>query len=80
MTTWVEMQCTRCGQTRWPTLPIREPFVCMRCTAVLAGRNAVDPLRPALSEEQMASLTRARAARWADSASEIATKDRRPDS
>jgi hypothetical protein len=43
-TEWREMQCLRCRHLRWPTLPFSEPYVCRRCLAVLAGRNAIDPL------------------------------------
>jgi hypothetical protein len=39
-----EMRCLRCQHLRWPTLPFSEPYVCRRCLAVLAGRNAIDRL------------------------------------
>lgn len=38
------VDCLRCGERRWPALPVVEPFVCYRCRAVLAGKNAVDPV------------------------------------
>jgi hypothetical protein len=43
-TEWREMRCVRCRHLRWPTLPFSEPYVCRRCLAVLAGRNAIDSL------------------------------------
>jgi hypothetical protein len=43
-TEWRQMRCVRCQHLRWPTLPFSEPYVCRRCLAVLAGRNAIDPL------------------------------------
>ena len=40
-----QVTCTRCRQTRWVYMAeAPTKFVCQRCQAVLAGRNAVDPL------------------------------------
>lgn len=52
----IEATCTRCQGVRWPTRAGQDPapFVCHRCRAVLAGRNAADP-RDAPSEAQRAA-------------------------
>jgi hypothetical protein len=43
-----EVSCTRCGGQRWTmglkTDPAPTDYVCLRCRAVLAGRNVRDPL------------------------------------
>jgi len=42
-----EVWCRRCGGQRWvheATTDPHAPFTCRRCQAVLAGRNAADPL------------------------------------
>jgi hypothetical protein len=68
-------------ELRWLYIPppSLDPFVCQRCLAVLAGQNAVDPLRPALSADQIDQrrviLARARAARASKSGAE-AVSDR----
>ena len=42
--TW-EVTCTRCKGKRWTWAIERDlGYVCIRCRAVLAGKNAVDPL------------------------------------
>jgi hypothetical protein len=56
-TEWREMRCVRCHQLRWPTLPFSEPYVCHRCLAVLAGKNAQDPL---VTPERRAHLAKIR--------------------
>lgn len=40
----MEATCHRCKETRWPDPGHAEPYMCQRCRAVLAGKNAVDPL------------------------------------
>jgi hypothetical protein len=60
-----ELVCTRCGHTRWPVDPAA-PFVCHRCRAVLAGKNAVDPRddpSPAQQAARLAAGDRLRALR-----------------
>ena len=53
----VERICTRCGGHRWPVVSI-EPFVCHRCRAVLAGKNAEDPLGTSAQRAQRARVLR----------------------
>jgi hypothetical protein len=50
------MRCVRCRHVRWPTLPLSEPYVCRRCLAVLAGRNAIDPLASPERAAHMAKI------------------------
>ena len=41
-----ELQCRRCGGTRWvheATADIGAPYTCIRCRAAQAGRNVADP-------------------------------------
>jgi hypothetical protein len=74
----VEVTCARCQSTRWipdpliPTdargrvtaspIPLAHPYTCVRCRAVLAGRNALDPVstQTALSPARLAALQKAR--------------------
>ena len=67
----VEVVCVRCHGTKWvpdplipltadgrvagPPIPLALPYTCHRCRAVLAGRNAVDPLVEAPSPAQVAA-------------------------
>jgi hypothetical protein len=81
----VEVACVRCHDRKWvpdpifpltlggrpdgPPIPLELPYTCVRCRAVLAGRNAVDPLVPdrlddAKKAARAANLVLARAARW----------------
>ena len=46
-----EAVCSRCTQMRWPDPGHAEPYVCQRCRAVLAGKNAVDPLGSPAQQE-----------------------------
>jgi hypothetical protein len=43
-----QVTCTRCGGQRWTLVPngqpVLEEYTCTRCRAVLAGRNAADPM------------------------------------
>jgi hypothetical protein len=43
-----EVRCTRCGGQRWTMVLKTDPepteYVCLRCRAVLAGRNVRDPV------------------------------------
>lgn len=58
-----EVICTRCHGTRWALVkPASSPdptYTCLRCRAVLAGRNVVDPL---VTPEARERLARARQA------------------
>ena len=67
----VEVVCVRCQGTKWvpdplipltadgrvagPPVPLVLPYTCHRCRAVLAGRNAVDPIVEAPTPAQVAS-------------------------
>jgi len=69
--TTVEVVCARCHGTKWvpdplipltadgrvvgPPIPLVLPYTCHRCRAVLAGRNAVDPIVEAPSPAQVAA-------------------------
>lgn len=54
--------CTRCQGARWPTpQPNPATFLCHRCLAVLAGRNAADPLKRPPSGPPTPAQTAARA-------------------
>jgi hypothetical protein len=84
----VEVVCARCHGTKWvpdpvlplttdgrvagPPIPLVLPYTCHRCRAVLAGRNAVDPIveapTPAQVAARAASGARLRAARAARAA------------
>jgi hypothetical protein len=57
----VEADCARCDRTLWPAGPVPEGWICHRCRAVLAGRNAVDPL-VIVTPERLERLARARQA------------------
>lgn len=65
--TAVAVTCTRCHGARWP-FPPPDPvtFVCIRCRAVLAGRNAEDPV-VVRSPAQQAVSARLAASRTASS-------------
>lgn len=70
----VEVVCVRCQRTKWvpdplipltadgrragPPIPLELPYTCHRCRAVLAGRNASDPLGKAPTEAQRAARLR----------------------
>src|SRR5262245_56303132 len=60
--TAVAVACARCGGERWPVDP-PTPFVCIRCRAVLAGKNAVDPLGTPGKREAPARALAARLAK-----------------
>jgi hypothetical protein len=52
--------CSRCAGRRWVLVrprsaPDPDPFTCQRCTAVLAERDALDPLAAAASPAQQAA-------------------------
>jgi hypothetical protein len=92
----VEVVCARCHRTVWvpdpilpltrdgrlagPAVPLDLPTTCRRCRAVLAGRNALDPIvtapSPALLASRAAAGVRLRAARTALAA--IATGNEAP--
>ncbi len=61
----VEVACARCGQPRWPHLPLGpdDPapidYVCHRCRVAVAGGYAVDPCPAAASPAQQAARTAA---------------------
>jgi hypothetical protein len=63
-----EVLCTRCSKPRWVLVageaPTPTDYTCQRCRAVMAGKNAVDPLVVA-TEGQLDRLSRARAVRLA---------------
>lgn len=81
--TTVEVVCVRCRGTKWvpdplipltaagrvagPPIPLVLPYLCHRCRAVRAGRNAVDSIveapTPAQVAARAASGARLRAAR-----------------
>lgn len=50
------------GRRTGPPIPVVEPYTCVRCRAVLAGRNAVDPVsaKPPMTPERQAALQAAR--------------------
>ena len=72
--TTVEVVCVRCHGTKWvpdplipltadgrragPPIPLALPYTCHRCRAVLAGRNAVDPLGKTPTEAQRVARLR----------------------
>ena len=40
------IQCSRCGQDWWPSMPTTAPYTCARCQAVKARKkNVKDPKR-----------------------------------
>jgi hypothetical protein len=57
----VEAVCARCAGTRWPVDFTGAGWVCYRCRAALAGRNAVDPLGRPATPAQLAALAKVRA-------------------
>jgi len=75
----VEVVCVRCHGTKWvpdplipltpdgrvagPPIPLALPYTCHRCRAVLAGRNALDPLSKEPTEPQRAARLRLARAR-----------------
>ncbi len=62
-----EVRCARCRHPRWILLrgdaPVPDAYTCQRCRAVLAARNAVDPLQPPATEARRAAAAKGRAAR-----------------
>ncbi len=53
----VQVRCVRCDGDRWIPAVVPEPYTCQRCRAVLARKNAADPLG---TVGQRAALAKAR--------------------